>query len=96
LDDIAGRLDRIPAVMLLNPSQKDHLPFQTMVSQSTTLSWLRDMLAEMQLGLDEVIVFDMFPILPDDLLEHVLQKLGPAKGRNWPRTRLRLRGQASN
>jgi hypothetical protein len=37
------------------------------------------MLAEMQLGLDEVIVFDMFPILPDDLLEHVLQKLGPAK-----------------
>lgn len=61
LEGIAVRLDRVPTIMLLNPSRRDHLAFEEMVSELTTLSWLQDILAEMQLGLDDVIIIDMFP-----------------------------------
>ncbi|KAJ5971821.1 uncharacterized protein N7479_001739 [Penicillium vulpinum] len=60
-----------PAVMLLNPSWWDYLPFQEMVVESTTLSWLQETLAKMQLELDDVIIFDIFPMLPDDLMKDV-------------------------
>jgi hypothetical protein len=46
---------------------------------STTLSWLRKMLEQMQLGLDDVVIFDMFPMLRDDLRDDVIKRMGPAK-----------------
>lgn len=68
-----------PAVMLLNPSSWDHLEFDEMEGMSTTLTWLREMLAQVQLGLDDVIIFDMFPMLRDDLRNDVMKRMGPAK-----------------
>ena len=69
-----------PAVMLLNPSPWDHVQqFYEMVDRSSTLSWLRNMFAETQLGLNDVIIFDMFPMLRDDLRDDVLKRMGPAK-----------------
>ncbi|KAB8213194.1 hypothetical protein BDV33DRAFT_185227 [Aspergillus novoparasiticus] len=58
-----------PAVMLLNPSPWDHLPHAEMVDLSTTLTWLEDTLQMAQLALQDVIIFDMFPMVRDDLLE---------------------------
>lgn len=46
---------------------------------STTLSWLRKMLAQIQLGLDDMITFDMFPMLRNDLLDDVMEQMGLAK-----------------
>ncbi|KAL4744733.1 hypothetical protein BDW72DRAFT_187924 [Aspergillus terricola var. indicus] len=67
-----------PAVMLLNPSPLDHIPFQDMVEMSDTLSWLQETLAGMHLSIDDVIIFDMFPMLRKDLLEATEQE-GRAK-----------------
>ncbi|KAL3430026.1 hypothetical protein BDV09DRAFT_200042 [Aspergillus tetrazonus] len=63
-----------PAVMLLNPSPCDHKPFLDMVEMSDTLSWLRVTLEKMQLSLDDVIIFDMFPMVQKDLLEATEQE----------------------
>lgn len=68
-----------PAVMLLNPSSWDHLEFDEMEEMSTTLTWLREMLAQVKLGLDDVIIFDMFPMLRDELRDDVMKRMGPAK-----------------
>ncbi|KAL4772409.1 hypothetical protein BDW60DRAFT_216430 [Aspergillus nidulans var. acristatus] len=67
-----------PAVMLLNPSPWDHIPFRDMVEMSDTLSWLQVTLAGMYLSIDDVIIFDVFPMLRKDLLEATEQE-GPAK-----------------
>lgn len=64
-----------PAVMLLNPSPWDHLVFHEMVDRSPTLSWVQETLARTQLGLNNVIIFDTFPMLWEDVLE----RMGPAK-----------------
>ncbi|KXG45149.1 uncharacterized protein PGRI_095800 [Penicillium griseofulvum] len=74
-----------PAVMLLNPSWGDYLPFQEMVVESTTLSWLQETLAKIQLELDDVIIFDIFPMLRDELLKDVQERMGPAKGKELVR-----------
>lgn len=68
-----------PALMLLNPSPRDHLLFHEMAYRSTTLSWSRNILAENGLRPDDVIFFDAFPMLRDDLRDNVLKRMGPAK-----------------
>lgn len=75
---LSGWID-YPAIMLPNPSSWDHLQFDEMEKMSTTLSWLRKMLAQIQLGLDDVITFDMFPMLRNDLLDDVMEQMGLAK-----------------
>jgi hypothetical protein len=40
-----------------------------MVDQSTTLIWVQDSLQPAQLALSDVILFDMFPIVRDDLMK---------------------------
>jgi hypothetical protein len=57
--------------MLLNPSPSDHLPYGEMVGQSTTLTWVQNSLQPAQLALPDVIIFDMFPMVQDDLLKWV-------------------------
>lgn len=64
--------------MLLNPSPWDHLLFHEMAYRSTTLSWSRNILAENGLRPD-VIFFDAFPMLRDDLRDNALKRMGPAK-----------------
>ncbi|KAK6824296.1 hypothetical protein RU639_005032 [Aspergillus parasiticus] len=68
-----------PAILLLNPSPWDHLPFDEMVDKSPTLSWLRETLGELQLQLDDVIILDTFPMLRDDLRDDTLSQMGPAR-----------------
>ncbi|KAJ5577462.1 uncharacterized protein N7459_006426 [Penicillium hispanicum] len=58
-----------PAVMLLNPRDVDESP---------TLSWVRETLEKTELGLDDVIIFDTFPMLRSDLGERVFCE-GPDK-----------------
>lgn len=75
---LSGWLE-FPAILLLNPSPWDHLPFDEMVDKSPTLSWLQETLAELQLQLDDVIILDTFPMLQDDLRDDTLSQMGPAK-----------------
>jgi hypothetical protein len=58
-----------PALMLLNPSPWDHLPHPEMVDLSTTLAWVENTLRRARLALTDVIIFDIFPMVRDDLLE---------------------------
>ncbi|GMG01515.1 unnamed protein product [Aspergillus oryzae] len=67
-----------PAILLLNPSPWDHLPFDEMVDESPTLSWLQKTLKELQLQLEDVIILDTFPMLRDDLRDDTLSQMGPA------------------
>ncbi|KAH1419484.1 hypothetical protein KXX32_008755, partial [Aspergillus fumigatus] len=67
---LSGWID-FPAVMLLNPSPCDHLPYGEMVDQSTTLTWVEDSLQPAKLTLSDVIIFDMFPMVRDDILKCV-------------------------
>ncbi|OQE18072.1 hypothetical protein PENFLA_c022G07348 [Penicillium flavigenum] len=57
-----------PCILLLNP-KNDLLPFDEMVDQTPTLTWLEDVLDEIGLGLDDVIIMDLFPMLTDDWLD---------------------------
>ncbi|KAJ6136939.1 hypothetical protein N7497_012191 [Penicillium chrysogenum] len=60
--------------MLLNPSPWDHLPFEDMIDESTTLSWLRKTLEGMNLSLDNIIIFDILPMLRESLRRDVLRE----------------------
>ncbi|RMZ46294.1 hypothetical protein AFCA_012216 [Aspergillus flavus] len=68
-----------PAILLLNPSPWDHLPFDEMVDESPTLSWLQKTLKELQLQLEDVIILDTFPMLRDKLRDDTLRQMGPAR-----------------
>lgn len=57
----------IPVLLLLNPSSFDVLSYEHMVRQSPTLRWLEETLRAMKLELCEMIVVDMFPMVPDEL-----------------------------
>lgn len=70
-----------PAVMLLDPCPWKHIPFRDMVEMSDTLSWIQVTLAGVQLIIDDVIIFDMFPMVQKDQLEATDQK-GQAKPDN--------------
>lgn len=68
LELLTGWMD-FPALMLLNPSPCDHLPHAEMVDMSTTLTWVENTLQMARLALPDVIIFDMFPMVRDNLLE---------------------------
>ncbi|CAG8908209.1 unnamed protein product [Penicillium egyptiacum] len=57
-----------PCILLLNPKD-EHLPFDEMVEKTATLTWLEDALDEMSLGLDDVIIMDLFPMLTNEWLD---------------------------
>ncbi|KAF7592485.1 hypothetical protein BBP40_000220 [Aspergillus hancockii] len=67
---LSGWID-FPAVMLLNPSPCDHLPYGEMVDQSTTLTWVEEGLQPAKLTLSDVIIFNMFPMVRVDILKWV-------------------------
>ncbi|KAE8330396.1 hypothetical protein BDV39DRAFT_202197 [Aspergillus sergii] len=75
---LSGWLE-FPAILLLNPSPWDHLPFDEMVDKSPTLSWLQKTLGGLQLQLDDVIILDTFPMLRDNLRNDTLTQMGPAR-----------------
>ncbi|KAH1415786.1 hypothetical protein KXX16_008906 [Aspergillus fumigatus] len=47
------------------------IDFPAMVDQSTTLTWVEDSLQPAKLTLSDVIIFDMFPMVRDDILKCV-------------------------
>lgn len=47
----------------------DPLPFDEMADQTPTLTWLEGVLNGISLGLDDVIIMDLFPKLTDDWLD---------------------------
>jgi hypothetical protein len=57
-----------PCILLLNP-KNDLLPFDKMVEQTSTLAWLEEILHDIGLGLDDVIIMDLFPMLTDEWLD---------------------------
>ncbi|KAL4924634.1 uncharacterized protein BDV17DRAFT_284571 [Aspergillus undulatus] len=58
-----------PVILLLNPSPFDVLGYEQMVQQSPTLGWMEKSLEVMKLGLRDVIVMDMFPMVTVELLK---------------------------
>lgn len=67
---LSGCLE-FPAILLLNPSPLDHLPFDEMLEGSSTLSWLQDVLQPMNLSIADIIIFDTFPMVTDDLMDRL-------------------------
>lgn len=54
-----------PAILLLNPSGWDHLPWDEMVQNSPTLTWLQQTLEPWGFTLRDIIIIDAFPFLAD-------------------------------
>jgi hypothetical protein len=54
-----------PAILLLNPSNWDRLPWDEMVSRSPTLSWLQEVLMVFGFTLRDIVIIDAFPMLTD-------------------------------
>jgi len=54
-----------PAILLLNPSGWDHLPWDHMIQNSPTLRWLQQMLGSCGLTMRDIIIIDAFPLLTD-------------------------------
>jgi hypothetical protein len=65
---LCGILD-FPALLLLNPSPADDMPFEQMVETSNTLSWLRETLEPLELTLRDIVVIDVFSMLTDDKMD---------------------------
>jgi hypothetical protein len=57
---------RFPVLMLLNPSpEHDTLSFDAMVRHCRTLKWIKGVLREIGLTLDDIIILDICPLLSD-------------------------------
>lgn len=54
-----------PVIMLLNPSGVDYLPWDEMVDESPTLTWLQQVLQPLGFTLKEIIIIDVFSLLTD-------------------------------
>jgi hypothetical protein len=54
-----------PVIMLLNPSGFDHLPWDEMVQESPTLSWLQQVLETLGFTLRDIIIIDACSLLTD-------------------------------
>ncbi|ODM18156.1 hypothetical protein SI65_06027 [Aspergillus cristatus] len=58
----------LPLILLKNP-KNDDLTFEEMVNRTPTLLWIKQVLEEFNLTLDNVMVLDMFPFLTNDFLD---------------------------
>jgi hypothetical protein len=58
-----------PAILLLNPSGWDYLPWDQMIENSPTLAWIQEVLARWGLSLRDIIVIDAVPLLTDQKLD---------------------------
>ncbi|GIK07282.1 hypothetical protein Aspvir_002940 [Aspergillus viridinutans] len=58
----------IPLIVLTNP-KNDDLPFDDMVTETSTLSWLKNVLHSCGLTLEDVMIMDLFPMLSDNRLD---------------------------
>ncbi|KAJ5742549.1 uncharacterized protein N7511_011281 [Penicillium nucicola] len=54
-----------PAILLLNPSGWDYLPWNEMIENSPTLTWLEQALEPWGFTLRDIIIIDTFPLLTD-------------------------------
>lgn len=70
---LSGCLE-FPSILLLNPSPLDHLPFDEMLEESTTLLWVQDVLQPMRLTIQDIIVFDTFPMVTDDSMDRLSEE----------------------
>ena len=57
-----------PCILLQNP-KNDHLEYNEMIRKTKTLCWIQDTLKEIGLGLDDIIIIDLFPLLTDEWLD---------------------------
>lgn len=60
IDLLCGILN-FPPILLLNPSNRDRLALDDMISNSPTLSWLQDTLESFGFTLRDIVIIDMFP-----------------------------------
>ncbi|KAI9035451.1 uncharacterized protein KD926_003477 [Aspergillus affinis] len=58
-----------PAILLLNPSEWDNLPWNDMIRESPTLSWLQRTLEPLGLTLRDIIIIDVFPLLTNTRMD---------------------------
>ena len=58
-------------IMLLNPSGLDYLPWDDMVDESPTLTWLRRVLQPLGFTLKEIIIIDVFSLLTNQRMDNL-------------------------
>ncbi|GES58117.1 DNA polymerase zeta catalytic subunit [Aspergillus terreus] len=58
-----------PAILLLNPSFWDFLPWDKMIQNSPTLAWIQEVLGRWGLSLRDIIVIDAVPLLTDQKMD---------------------------
>ncbi|KAJ5987677.1 hypothetical protein N7522_011925 [Penicillium canescens] len=58
-----------PAILLLNPSFWDFLPWDHMIQNSPTLAWIQEVLGRWGFTLRDIIVIDAVPLLTDQKMD---------------------------
>lgn len=58
-----------PAILLLNPSRWDYLPWDQMIQESPTLTWIQEILGRWGFTLRDIIIIDAVPLLTDQRMD---------------------------
>ena len=67
--ELASGNPSLPVIMLLNPTNdSEKLPFHDMIQKSRTLGWVSGVLGALGLGLSDVVVLDVCPLLSESRL----------------------------
>lgn len=67
---LCGALD-FPAIMLINPTGWDYLPWDEMIQHSDTLRWLQQTLEPLGFTLRDIIIVDAVPLLTREKMDSI-------------------------